>query len=161
VQLQPGSAKFRSTLGVALEKCGRLQEAAEAYQRAHEKDPSSTKVRPDGGGAAQPGSTPLKRPAQVLLLLARVLKQSNRSAATAEAYGKVVALQPDHPSAHYKRATVLRHLGRRRQAADCLRCVRARLRGRPAAGRVAARCRLGGAQALLSCPLRTRLGATV
>jgi tetratricopeptide (TPR) repeat protein len=59
VQLEPSSAKFRGTLGVALERCGRLQEAAEAYERAHEKDPGDPKVRPapgEGGAEGAAGS---------------------------------------------------------------------------------------------------------
>jgi hypothetical protein len=60
---------------------------------------------------------------QVLLSLARVLKEVGRSDAAAAAYRKVIALEPNRPSVHYKLATILRQLGRRQQAAASYRFV--------------------------------------
>ncbi len=57
----------------------------------------------------------------MLLSLARVLRELKRKDAAAVAYRKVIALEPQHPAAHYKLATVLRQLGRRQQAAASYR----------------------------------------
>lgn len=50
--------------------------------------------------------------------LARVLKRADREARAADVYRAVLALQPDHPQAHYKLAGVLKQLGRREAAAE-------------------------------------------
>jgi tetratricopeptide (TPR) repeat protein len=45
IQLQPRNFKFRGTLGIAYEQCKRYSDAADAFERAHEKDPFDIKVR--------------------------------------------------------------------------------------------------------------------
>jgi len=97
VQLQPSCARLRHTLGRVHEKARppRWAEAADAYSHACEKDP---------------------RNVQMLLDLARVLKELDRHGRAAEAYGRAVALSPDHPRAHFKLAMVLRQMGRGERA---------------------------------------------
>lgn len=41
---RPGCAKFRQSLGVLLQACGRHQEAVDAFERANEKDPMNVQV---------------------------------------------------------------------------------------------------------------------
>lgn len=45
IELHPSKSKFRGTLGIAYEQCKRYSDAADAFERAHEKDPSDIKVR--------------------------------------------------------------------------------------------------------------------
>ncbi|EFJ41883.1 hypothetical protein VOLCADRAFT_98115 [Volvox carteri f. nagariensis] len=89
VQLQPASAKFRNSLGVVHRTAGRWREAADAFERANEKDPLNVAV---------------------MMNLARALREEGRQQRAAEVYGAVTKLQPDHPSAHYRRGAILRSI---------------------------------------------------
>lgn len=100
VQLQPQNAKYRNSLGVVLEKQGKMKEAVDAFERANEKDPLNV---------------------QILLNLSRSLKSVKRPARAAEVLASVIKLQPDHPAAHQKRASLLRSLGRKEEALAELR----------------------------------------
>lgn len=44
VAAAPASAKYRNSLGVALQEAGRWREAADAFERANEKDPLNVQV---------------------------------------------------------------------------------------------------------------------
>ncbi|KAG2445085.1 hypothetical protein HYH02_008952 [Chlamydomonas schloesseri] len=100
VQLQPRSAKFRNSLGVVYQEAGRWVEAADAFERANEKDPMNVAT---------------------LMNLARALKELGRQQRAAEVYGSVAKLQPDHPSAHYRRGAILRSLRRNEEALAAFR----------------------------------------
>ena len=52
VQLQPRAAKYRNSLGVIHQEAGRWAEAADAFERANEKDPMNAAVRAFGGRVA-------------------------------------------------------------------------------------------------------------
>jgi tetratricopeptide (TPR) repeat protein len=51
-----------------------------------------------------------------------VLKAADRHARAADAYKAALQLQPDHPTAHYKLASVLKQLGKHQAAAHHYRC---------------------------------------
>jgi Tfp pilus assembly protein PilF len=51
-----------------------------------------------------------------------VLKAADRHVHAAEAYKAALQLQPDHPTAHYKLASVLKQLGKHKAAAHHYRC---------------------------------------
>lgn len=56
--------------------------------------------------------------------LARALKElPRRQHRAAEVYGAVTKLQPDHPSAHYRRGAILRTLRRNEEALVAFRWV--------------------------------------
>ncbi|KAG2430823.1 hypothetical protein HXX76_009798 [Chlamydomonas incerta] len=100
VQLQPRSAKFRNSLGVVYQEAGRWAEAADAFERANEKDPMNVAI---------------------LMNLARALREVGRQQRAAEVYGSVTKLQPDHPSAYYRRGAILRSLRRNEEALAAFR----------------------------------------
>ncbi|KXZ46140.1 hypothetical protein GPECTOR_46g209 [Gonium pectorale] len=68
VQLLPSSAKFRNSLGLVLQAGGRWREAADAFERANEKDPMNV---------------------QIMMNLARALREVGRQQRAAEVYGAV------------------------------------------------------------------------
>ncbi|KAG2495550.1 hypothetical protein HYH03_006493 [Edaphochlamys debaryana] len=100
VQLLPACAKFRNSLGVVCQSAGRWREAADAFERANEKDPMNVAV---------------------LMNLAKALKELGRDQRAAEVYGAVTKLQPDHPTAHYRRGAILRCLRRNEEALAAFR----------------------------------------
>ncbi|GFR44531.1 hypothetical protein Agub_g5801, partial [Astrephomene gubernaculifera] len=57
----------------------------------------------------------------VLMNLARALREVGRQQRAAEVYGAVTRLQPDHPSAHYRRGAILRSLRRNEEALAAFR----------------------------------------
>ncbi|GIM02756.1 hypothetical protein Vretimale_7601 [Volvox reticuliferus] len=95
VQLVPSCAKFRNSLGVIHQTGGRWREAADAFERANEKDPMNVSV---------------------MMNLARALRETGRQQRAAEVYGAVTKLQPDHPSASYRRGAILRTIRRNEEA---------------------------------------------
>jgi tetratricopeptide (TPR) repeat protein len=97
VQAAPNAARYRRSLGTALEAAQLWNDAADAYRRAIDKDPAD---------------------AQAWMRLARVLKTAGRPAAAVEAYRGLLALQPTHPTAHHKLGSLLRQLGRYADAAE-------------------------------------------
>jgi Flp pilus assembly protein TadD len=50
--------------------------------------------------------------------LGRILKRQHRPARATEVYRSLLQLQPDHPTAHYKLASVLQQQGRYEAAAE-------------------------------------------
>ncbi|PNW83340.1 hypothetical protein CHLRE_05g247300v5 [Chlamydomonas reinhardtii] len=100
VQLQPRAAKYRNSLGVIHQEAGRWAEAADAFERANEKDPMN---------------------AATLMNLARALRELGRQQRAAEVYGAVTKLRPDHPTAHYRRGAILRSLRRNEEALAAFR----------------------------------------
>ncbi|GLI63302.1 hypothetical protein VaNZ11_006209, partial [Volvox africanus] len=95
VQLVPSSARFRNSLGVVHQTGGRWREAADAFERANEKDPMNVSV---------------------MMNLARALRETGRQQRAAEVYGAVTKLQPNHPSASYRRGAILRSIRRNEEA---------------------------------------------
>lgn len=100
IALAPPCAKYRRTLGLLQEKHGLLEAAAEALELANEKDPMNVST---------------------LLDLARVWRALGRPARAAELYRSATLLSPDHPCAHYRRAGLLRTMGRREEARAAFR----------------------------------------
>lgn len=58
---------------------------------------------------------------QIMMNLARALREAGRQQRAAEVYGAVTKLQPDHPSAHYKRGAILRCVRRNEEALTAFR----------------------------------------
>lgn len=55
--------------------------------------------------------------------LARALKSAGQPARAVDVYKSLLQLQPDHPTAHFKLGSVLRHMGRHEAAAEAYRCA--------------------------------------
>lgn len=55
---RPGCAKFRQSLGVLLQACGRHQEAVDAFERANEKDPMNVQVELASTSGQGPRNSP-------------------------------------------------------------------------------------------------------
>lgn len=54
--------------------------------------------------------------------LARALKSAGQAGRSADVYRSVLQLQPNHPTAHYKLGSVLRHMmGKHEAAAEAYR----------------------------------------
>ena len=94
---------------------------AGAFGSNHEWRAASTKPRAVRRSPGEPRPAQHRKP-QMLLDLARALKELDRTAAAAEAYTRALELAPDHPRAHFKLAMALRAMGRMGRAAEHFRC---------------------------------------
>ena len=60
---------------------------------------------------------------QACMHLARALKSAGQPGRAVDVYKSLLQLQPDHPTAHFKLGSVLRHMGRHEAAAEAYRCA--------------------------------------
>jgi predicted TPR repeat methyltransferase len=101
INQRPACAKYRHSLGVIHRTCGRKREAVDAFERAIEKDPMNI---------------------QILCSLGQALRDVGRNMRAAEVWRSVTQLEPQHPTAHYRRATCLKSVeGRSEEALAALR----------------------------------------
>ncbi|GAX73246.1 hypothetical protein CEUSTIGMA_g700.t1 [Chlamydomonas eustigma] len=101
INQRPSCAKYRHSLGVIYHTCGKNKEAVDAFERANEKDPLNI---------------------QILSSLGQALRDVGRNMRAAEVWRSVSQLDPEHPTAHYRRATCLKSVeGRSEEALSALR----------------------------------------
>jgi Flp pilus assembly protein TadD len=130
IRLVPSNGRYRHSLGVVHEAAEEWAAAAAAFERAVEKRPNDSKVRLTSP-SSQPHLFPCKSllsPAtcaaqQARMHLARALKSAGQPGRAVDVYKSLLQLQPDHPTAHFKLGSVLRHMGRHEAAAEAYRCA--------------------------------------
>lgn len=77
-----------------------------------------------GAGNPTASSAALPFHAQILSSLGQALRDVGRNMRAAEVWRSVSRLDPDHPSAHYRRAFCLKSINRTEEALAALRSVR-------------------------------------